>query len=72
MMLNLKINKLNIKEVCEVASTMSGTVICSGPLPVRRSDEIVDFANSMAGCLSGVCKIRFIDNWKIFGADLTC
>ncbi len=28
-----EITKNNVKEVCELASTMSDTVICSGPLP---------------------------------------
>ncbi len=31
-----EITKNNVKEVCELASTMSDTVICSGPLPVYR------------------------------------
>ncbi len=29
----LEITKNNVKEVCELANTMSETVICSGPLP---------------------------------------
>ncbi len=28
-----EITKNNVKEVCELANTMSDTVICSGPLP---------------------------------------
>uniref|UniRef100_A0A9J7YVQ2 SGNH hydrolase-type esterase domain-containing protein n=1 Tax=Cyprinus carpio carpio TaxID=630221 RepID=A0A9J7YVQ2_CYPCA len=35
-----EITKNNIKEVCELASMMSDTVICSGPLPAYRGDEI--------------------------------
>ena len=64
-----EITKINIKEVCELASTMSRTVICSGPLPVRRSDEIVSRLCSLNGWLSKWCplnNIEFIDNWKSF------
>ncbi len=35
-----EITKNNVKEVCELANTMSGTVICSGLLPAYRGDEI--------------------------------
>ncbi len=35
-----EIIKNNVKEVCELADTMSDTVICSGPLPAYRGDEI--------------------------------
>ncbi len=33
-----EITKNNVKEVCELASTMSDTVICSGPLPAYRDN----------------------------------
>lgn len=64
-----EITKINIKEVCELASTMSKAVFCSGPLPVRRSDEIVSRLSSLNGWLSKWCpqnNIGFIDNWKSF------
>ncbi|XP_067245169.1 uncharacterized protein, partial [Chanodichthys erythropterus] len=64
-----EITKINIKEVCELASTMSGEVICSGPLPVHRSDEIVSRLSSLNGWLSKWCpqnNMGFIDNWKSF------
>ncbi len=35
-----EISKNNVKEVCELANTTSDTVICSGPLPAYRGDEI--------------------------------
>ncbi len=35
-----EITKNNVKEVCELASTTSDTVICSGPLPAYHGDEI--------------------------------
>ncbi len=31
-----EITKNNVKELCELASAMSATVICSGPLPAYR------------------------------------
>ncbi|XP_077087112.1 uncharacterized protein LOC143738927 [Siphateles boraxobius] len=64
-----EITKINVKEVCELACTMSGTLIYSGPLPVRRSDEIVSRLSSLNGWLSKWCpqnNIEFIDNWKSF------
>ncbi|XP_077060994.1 uncharacterized protein LOC143713570 [Siphateles boraxobius] len=64
-----EITKINIKEVFELASTMSGSVICSGPLPVRRSDEMVSRLSSLNVWLSKWCpqnNIEFIDNWKSF------
>ncbi len=35
-----EITKNNVKEVCELANTMSDTVICSGLLPAYRGNEI--------------------------------
>ncbi len=50
-----EITKNNVKEVCELANTMSDTVICSGPLPAYRGDEIHSRMLSLNGwCLSGV------------------
>ncbi len=52
-----EITKNNVKEVCELANTMSDTVICSGPLPVTGVMRfIADCRHSMAGCLSGARK----------------
>ncbi len=34
-------SKNNVKEVCELADMISDTVICFGPLPAYRDDEIV-------------------------------
>lgn len=64
-----EITKTNIIEVCELASTMSGSVICSGPLPMRRSDEMLSRLSSLNGWMSKWClrnNIGFIDNWKSF------
>ncbi|KAI2662347.1 Superoxide dismutase [Cu-Zn] 3 [Labeo rohita] len=50
-----EITKNNIKEVCEVASTMSVTVICSGPLPAYHGDEIHSRLLSLNGWMSKWC-----------------
>ncbi|XP_073679766.1 uncharacterized protein [Garra rufa] len=64
-----EITKNNVKEVCELASTMSDTVICSGPLPDYRGDEIHSRLPSLNGWMSKWCpqnNIGFIDNWTSF------
>ncbi|KAL0153113.1 hypothetical protein M9458_051569, partial [Cirrhinus mrigala] len=64
-----EITKNNVKEVCELASTMSDTVICSGPLPAYRGDEIHSRLSSLNGWMSKWCpqnNIGFIDNWTSF------
>ncbi len=64
-----EITKNNVKEMCELASTMSDTVICSGPLPAYRGDEIHSRLLSLNGWMSKWCQqnnIDFIDNWKSF------
>ncbi len=64
-----EITKYNVKEVCELASAMSDTVICSGPLPVYRGDEIHSRLLSLNGWMFKWCpqnKIGFIDNWTSF------
>ncbi len=55
--------------MCELANTMSDTVICSGPLPAYRDDEIHSRLLSLNGCMSKWCplnNIGFIDNWTCF------
>ncbi len=64
-----EITKNNVKEVCELASTMLDTVICSGPLPVYRGDEIHSRLSSLNGWMAKWCpqnNIGFIDNWTSF------
>ncbi|XP_057178262.1 uncharacterized protein LOC130556567 [Triplophysa rosa] len=64
-----EITKDNIKEVCELASMMSDTVIFSGPLNAYRGDEIYSRLSSLNGWLSEWClqnDIVFINNWKSF------
>ncbi len=64
-----EITKNNVKEVCELASTMSDTVICSGPLPAYWGDEIHSRLSSLNGWMSKWCpqnSIGFIDNWTSF------
>ncbi len=65
----LEITKYNVKEVCELASMMSDTVICSGPLPDYRGDESHSRLLSLNGWMSKWCpqnNIGFIDIWKNF------
>ncbi len=50
-----EITKNNVKEVCELASTMSDTVICSGPLPAYCGDEIHSRLSSLSGWMSKWC-----------------
>uniref|UniRef100_A0A8C1M8D4 SGNH hydrolase-type esterase domain-containing protein n=1 Tax=Cyprinus carpio TaxID=7962 RepID=A0A8C1M8D4_CYPCA len=64
-----EITKNNIKEVCELASMMSDTVICSGPLPAYCGDEMHSRLSSLNGWMSKWCQqnnIGFIDNWTSF------
>ncbi|KAL0154011.1 hypothetical protein M9458_050670, partial [Cirrhinus mrigala] len=64
-----EITNNNVKEVCELASTMSDTVICSGPLPAYRGDKIHSRLSSLNGWMSKWCpqnNIGFIDNWTSF------
>ncbi len=64
-----EISKNNVKEVCEHANTMSDTVMCSGPLPAYRGDEIRSRLLSLNGWMSKWClqnNIGFIDNWTSF------
>ena len=64
-----EITKANIKEVCQLAQTMSDAVICSGPLPVRRGAEIYSRLWSLNCWLSKWCSennVGFIDNWSTF------
>ncbi len=53
-----EITKNNVKEVCELANTMSDTVICSVcSLLTGAMRFIADCCPSMAGCLSGARRI---------------
>nr|XP_055049460.1 uncharacterized protein LOC129434835 [Misgurnus anguillicaudatus] len=64
-----EITKDTIKEVCEIAKTMSDNVICSGPLPAYRGDETYSRLVSLHGWMSKWCpqhNVGFIDNWKHF------
>ncbi len=65
-----EITKNNVKEVCELASTMSDTVICSGPPPcLPVGDEIHSRLSSLnAGCPKWCPQnsIGFIDNLTSF------
>ncbi len=64
-----EITKNNVNEVFELANTMSDIVICSGPLPAYRGDEIHSRLLSLNGWMSKWCpqnNIGFIDSWTSF------
>ncbi len=64
-----EISKYNVKEVCELANMISDTVICSGPLPAHRGDEMHNRLLSLNGWMPKWCpqnNIGFIDNWTTF------
>ncbi len=52
--------------MCELANTMSDTVICSGLLPAYRGDEIHSRLLSLNGWMSKWCPQNNIDNWTSF------
>ncbi|XP_076857133.1 uncharacterized protein LOC143511026 [Brachyhypopomus gauderio] len=64
-----EITKDNVKEVCELAGTMSDAVICSGPIPVRRGAETYSRLWALHRWMSKWCsdnKVGYIDNWTRF------
>ncbi len=60
-----EIIKNNVKEMCELADTMSDTVICSGPLPAYRDDAIHSRLLSLNGWMSKWCPQNNIDNYVL-------
>ena len=53
-----EITKNNFKSVCELTKRMSQSVICSGPIPSRRGDEIYSRLTSLYhGCLIGALQM---------------
>lgn len=64
-----EVTKNNFISVCAVAKKMCREVICSGPLPARRSDEVYSRLSSLNLWLSEWCSssdIGFINNWPDF------
>ncbi len=55
MMFDFASRKIIFKEVCELANTMSDTVIYSGPLPAYWGDEIHSKLLSLKGWMSKWC-----------------
>ncbi len=49
---SLRALQITVKEVCELVNVMSDTVICSGPLPAYRGDEIHSRLLSLNGWMS--------------------
>lgn len=64
-----EVTKHNFVSVCEMAKKMCREVICSGPLPARRGDEVYSRLTSLNRWLSEWCSsndIGFINNWHDF------
>ncbi|XP_062862430.1 uncharacterized protein LOC134324493 [Trichomycterus rosablanca] len=64
-----EVTKSNVKEVCELARSMSEAVVCSGPLPIRPSGETYSRLLSLNRWMSKWCSencIDFVDNWSTF------
>lgn len=61
--------KFQVKAVCDLAKSMSDTVIYSGPLPNRTNDEMYSRLSSFNRWLSSWCEtndVLFVDNWSAF------
>nr|XP_054594314.1 uncharacterized protein LOC129161847 [Nothobranchius furzeri] len=64
-----EVTKINVASVCKFAKTMSDSVIFSGPLPDRTSDDMFSRMLSFNRWLSRWCpenNVGYIDNWKTF------
>ncbi|XP_062844838.1 uncharacterized protein LOC134303373, partial [Trichomycterus rosablanca] len=64
-----EVTKCNVKEVCELARSMSEAVVCSGPLPIPPSGETYSRLLSLNRWMSKWCSensIDFVDNWSTF------
>ncbi|XP_070402527.1 uncharacterized protein [Nothobranchius furzeri] len=64
-----EVTKINVTSVCKFAKTMSDSVIFSGPLPDRTSDDMFSRMLSFNRWLSRWCpenNVGYIDNWKTF------
>lgn len=61
--------KFQVRAVCDLAKSMSDTVIYSGPLPNRTNDEMYSRLSSFNRWLSSWCEtndVLFVDNWSAF------
>lgn len=61
--------KLQVAAVCELAKSMSETVIFSGPLPIRTNAEMYSRFSAFNRWLSSWCPqndVVFVDNWSAF------
>lgn len=64
-----EITKRSIISMCNVAKQVSDAVICSGPIPIRRGNEIFSRLLSLNNWMSKWCalnNIGYIDNWTGF------
>ena len=64
-----EITKINVESVCAYAKTMSDSVVFSGPLPNRISDDMYSRMSYFNRWLSEWCpnnNVGFVDNWQSF------
>ncbi|XP_070407552.1 uncharacterized protein, partial [Nothobranchius furzeri] len=64
-----EVTKINVASVCKFAKTMLDSIIFSGPLPDRTSDDMFSRMLSFNRWLSRWCpenNVGYIDNWKTF------
>ncbi|XP_024132770.1 uncharacterized protein LOC112149350 [Oryzias melastigma] len=64
-----EILKLNVESVCKLAKSVSDTVVFSGPLPNKVSDETYSRFSSFNRWLAKWCPengVSYVDNWSMF------
>lgn len=64
-----EVTKINVESVCSFAKTMSDSVVFSGPLPNKTSDDMYSRMSSFHRWLGKWCPVNgvgFIDNWQPF------
>ncbi|XP_069031884.1 uncharacterized protein [Embiotoca jacksoni] len=64
-----EVTKVNVESVCSFAKMMSDSVVFSGPLPNRTSDDMLSRTSSFHRWLSRWCptnNVGFIDDWNTF------
>ncbi|XP_069561877.1 uncharacterized protein [Brachyistius frenatus] len=64
-----EVTKVNVESVCNFAKTTWDSVVSSGPLPNRTSDDMFSRTSSLHRWLSRWCpanNVGFIDNWNTF------
>jgi len=68
-----EVTKINVASVCEYAKTMSDSVVFSGRLPNRTTDEMFTYISSFNYWLSRWCpanNVGFVNHWQTFWGKL--